>query len=149
VIGVGAQTLSISPMNNPYYAQAESLYFKVTIGRRTTKLGDIYNILQPAFTTVKKSLFTNISISMTISATQTPNIYLRNYANTAIFLIDNIFTDKRINSIFIKSPADVTIWDVNYCNASLTGTLIFNYPLRFICKVSSVNSSFLQIIPDS
>lgn len=63
---------------------------------------------------------------MTIDTTQTPNspsIWLRNYANTAIFTLGNIFMDARIKSIYLKAPAsDVISWDANYCNASLTST---------------------------
>lgn len=60
---------------------------------------------------------------MVISTTQTPNIWLRNYANTAIFQLDNLFMDSRITAIYLKAPAaDVLSWDINYCNASLTST---------------------------
>lgn len=60
---------------------------------------------------------------MTIATTQTPNIWLRNYANTAIFTLTNIFMDARIKAIYLKAPAaDVISWDSNYCNASLTST---------------------------
>jgi hypothetical protein len=48
---------------------------------------------------------------MLISATQTPHIWLRNYANTAIFTITNLFMDDRIKAIYIKAPSDVSSWD--------------------------------------
>ncbi len=98
--------------------------------------GDIYNIMQNPFITIKKSLSSGVTTSMTISTTQTPNIWLRNYANTAIFDLDNIFMDARIKAIYLKAPiSDVTSWTADYCNASLTGSQVNTYPLRFTCRV--------------
>lgn len=99
-------------------------------------MGDVYNVLQNPFVTIKRSTTSNVATSMTISTTQTPSIWLRNYANTAIFLLDNIFMDERIKAIYLKAPAaDVTGWEPTYCNASLTGSIVNTYPLRFTCRV--------------
>ena len=151
ISGVGNLTITLSTyMNNAYYAQPYSLYIKVTVSRSSVAVADVYNILQNPFTTIKSSRTSGTSTSMTITSTQTPNnIWLRNYANTAIFQLDNLFMDERIIAIYLVAPADVTSWDPTYCNASLTGTSNNIYPLRFICSVFTVNitTPVLQIIP--
>jgi hypothetical protein len=74
----GTISIGVYDMTNGYYSQAYSQNFKITVAR-SGSLGDVYNALQTAFTPITSS------ITMTISATQTPQIWLRNYANTAIF----------------------------------------------------------------
>ena len=96
---------------------------------RPAAVGDVFYITAVAHIPITSG------ITMTISATQTPNIYLRNYANTVIFSIGNVFLDDRIKAIYIKAPVEVTSWTDNYCNASITTTLVNTYPLRFECKV--------------
>lgn len=150
----GAGTLSISLttyMNNAYYTQAYTQNIIVTVSRGSgASVGDVYNILQNPLVTIKRSITSGTATSMAISATQTPNIWLRNYANTAIFDLDNLFMDARIKAIYLKAPADVTSWTADYCNASLTGTEINTYPLRFTCRVFTENTTnpVMQIIPD-
>jgi hypothetical protein len=94
-------------------------------------------------------LTSGTATSLSITATQTPSVFLRNYANTVILTIDNIFMDSRISAIYIKAPSDVTGWDSDYCNASITATKINTYPLRFTCRVFDENTTnpLLQIIP--
>lgn len=136
ISGSGTLTINlVTYMNNAYYLQAYSQYIVVKVNRGSGGLADVYNILQNPFTTIKRSITSGTATYMTISTTQTPNIWLRNYANTAIFDLDNLFMDARITSIYIKAPIDVTGWDANYCNASLTNTEINTYPLRFVCRV--------------
>ena len=85
-----------------------------------------------------------------IATTQTPNnMYLRNYANTVIFTISNLFSDSRIQAIYILAPSDVTSWDPTYCNASLTTTTNYNYPLRFTCIVDPNTPQYLRLTRDS
>ena len=124
VIGsAGSLTIALTTyMNNAYYLQAFSQNIVVTVSRGSGGNADVYNVLQNPFTTIKRSTTSNTATSMTISTTQTPNIWLRNYSNTAIFLLDNLFMDARITAIYIKAPVDVVSWDINYCNASLTAT---------------------------
>ena len=117
-------TVSIYHMQNGYYAEAFDNRFKITVARPGVA-GDVFYITAAAHNPITSG------ISMSISATQTPNIYLRNYANTVIFSIDNIFLDDRIKAIYIKAPIEVTSWTDNYCNASITSSLINTYPLRF------------------
>ena len=75
-------------------------------------------------------------------------MYLRNYANTVFFTIDNMFSDSRIKAIYIMAPSDVTSWDDTYCNASITTTSSFNYPLRFTCKVDPNTPMYLRLTLD-
>lgn len=151
ISGAGSVTINlVTYMNNAYYLQAYTENIILTVSRGSGGLGDVYNILQNPHITIKRSLTSGTATSMTISTTQTPNIWLRNYANTAIFLLDNLFMDARITSIYIKAPTQVTSWDPITCNASLTGTEINTYPLRFTCRVFVENTTnpVLQIIPE-
>lgn len=112
-----------STMNNAYYTQAYTQNIVITVTRSSGATADLYNELQSPFITIKRSRTNSVATSMTIATTQTPSIWLRNYANTAIFTLGNIFMDSRIKSIYLKAPAsDVVSWDANYCNASLTST---------------------------
>jgi hypothetical protein len=146
---IGNITITITSMNNPYYAQPFSQYFKVTIAR-SSAVGEVYYITQNAFTPVSYS-FVNTSnpTSVTVTPTQTPTMYLRNYANTVVFTINNLFSDSRIRALYIKAPSDVTSWDSTYCNASITATANFNYPLRFTCSVDPNATSFLRLTLDT
>ena len=100
-IKTGTISIGVYYMTNGYYSQAYSQNFKITVAR-SGSVGDVYNVLQTAFTPITSS------ITMTISATQTPQIWLRNYANTAIFSINNIFMDNRIKAIYIQAPTDIS-----------------------------------------
>lgn len=150
-ISSGLKTINISPMNNPYYAQAASQHFLVTVARSFNGIaGDTYQIPQDPFIPVSYS-FQNYSqpTSLTIATTQTPNMYLRNYANTVIFTISNVFSDSRMKAIYIMAPADVTSWDPTYCNASITTTQNFAYPLRFTCAVDPNTPQYLRLTLDT
>jgi hypothetical protein len=150
-IAVGKITLAITSMNNPYYAQAYSQYFLVTVARSAEGVtGDTYKILQGAFTPVSYSFPTPVNLTaISISTTQTPNMYLRNYANTVVFTISNLFSDARTKAIYILAPVDVTSWDPTYCNGSISGTINFNYPLRFTCIVDPITPQYLRLTLDS
>lgn len=149
LIASGTITLAITSMNNPYYSQALSKFFLVTVARAGV-VGDYYQILQNPMTPVTYSFqSTNTSTSMTVLPTQTPSMFLRNYANTVNFTINNLFSDPRTQAIYIQAPVDVTVWDTTYCNASITNTSNYNYPLRFTCMVDPVTPSFLRLTRDS
>ena len=107
----GSIAIALTSMNNPYYAQPHSTFFLVTVAR-DNQIGDTYKITQDAFTPVSYS-FQNVGVSntFTVSSTQTPSMYLRNYANTVIFSIGNIFSESRVKAIYITAPSDVTSWD--------------------------------------
>lgn len=148
-IAAGPKILNIANMNNPFYSKPYSLYFKVTVAR-SGAVADVYFIEQNPFTPVSYA-FTNsaVATSLSVQTTQTPNMYLRNYANTVIFTISNIFSDSRIKAIYVKAPADVSVWDTTYCNASITNTQSFNYPLRFTCIVDPNTPNFLRLTLDT
>lgn len=81
---------------------------------------------------------------MTITPTQTPNLFLRNYMNTAIITINGLYTDTYINAFYIHAPIDIVTWDSAYCNATL-GNLNNNpYPLRLNC--SFINDTTLSVV---
>ena len=90
-------TINIYYMTNGYYSQAYDNRFKVTVARQSY-IGDVFYITAGLIIPITSG------ISMTIHATQTPQIWLRNYANTAIFYINNIFIDDRIKAIYVKAP---------------------------------------------
>lgn len=90
-------TVSIWYMKNGYFARSFDPRIKITVARPTV-VGDVFYISLTALTPITSG------ISMTISATQTPQIWLRNYANSAIFYINYIFNDDRIKAIYIKAP---------------------------------------------
>ncbi len=127
-VNLGTVTINIWWMTNGYYSEALDPRFKLTVARPGTAADVFY--ITPSPLTPQTS-----GKSLTISATQTPQIWLRNYANTAIFTINSIFDDDRIKAIYIKASSNVTSWTDNYCNASISGTYISTYPLRFECKV--------------
>jgi hypothetical protein len=85
-------------MTNGYYSQAFDNKFKITVARQSYN-GDVFYITAGLISPITSG------ISMTIFATQTPQIWLRNYANSAIFYINNIFIDDRIKAIYLKVPA--------------------------------------------
>lgn len=91
-INAGSITLAITSMNNPYYSQPYSLYFLVTVAR-VGAIGDTYKILQNPFTPVSYSFQSTVNATaLAVATTITPNMYLRNYANTVYFTISNIFS---------------------------------------------------------
>lgn len=95
----------------------------MTVSRGSgTSTADYFEVYHDKMTTVQSSFVSSDPTALTIEPTQTPDIYLRNYANTAIFTISNIYVDERIKSIYIIAPDEVTEWDADYCNASMTDT---------------------------
>lgn len=54
-----------------------------------------------------------------------------------------------MKAIYIHAPADVLSWDPTYCNATITSTLNFNYPLRFTCIVDPSTPQYLRLTLDS
>jgi hypothetical protein len=121
-------SVAIYWMTNGYYSQAFDNRFKITVARPGV-VGDVFYITAGLINPITSG------ITMSISATQTPSVWLRNYANTAIFSVNYIFNDDRVKAIYIKAPDDVTSWTDDYCNATITSTLVNTYPLRFECKV--------------
>jgi hypothetical protein len=133
-------------MNNGYYLQPASLYFKLTVVRIGYP-GEVFYITHNPFLTLQINTLTSIATSMLITATQTANnIFMRNYMNTAIIELNRLYLSKFIKAFYIIAPANVTTWDMNYCNATLTvsSTLKTPYPYRLRCGV--ITSNTLQIL---
>jgi hypothetical protein len=81
---------------------------------------------------------------MTIIPTQSPNLFLRNYMNTATITMNGLFTDSYITAFYIHAPNDIVTWDTTYCNATL-GTGGNNpYPTRLSCGF--INDTTLSIM---
>jgi hypothetical protein len=144
----GSITLTLTNMNNGQYLQPSSLYLKVTISRGGTT-ADIYNILHNPHTTLQRSPSSGSASSMTLTPTQTPNIFLRNYANTVTFTLTRIYTSAFIRAFYIIPPADVTSWEVDYCNATLSVPNAERqpYPMRFSCGVW--NETMIRVLVTS
>jgi len=70
---------------------------------------------------------------MTITATQSPNIFLRNYLNTATIQLRGLYTDQYITAFYIHAPSDIVTFDSTYCNATLTSSFNNPYPTRLHC----------------
>ena len=104
--GAGTLTIRLTlSMNNGYYLQSYDGNFLVTVSRGSgASQADFYEILQPPHVTIKRSTTSGTATSMTIETTQTSGIWLRNYANTAIFSLHRIFMDKRIKNIYLVAP---------------------------------------------
>lgn len=134
-----------SYMMNPYYSRDDN--FVIVVQRTASPTAEVYRIGGYTFTPVQESPFTNTPTSMTITPTQTPGYWLRNYANTAIFDITGLYIDPRIKAFYLSAPTDVSSFDANYCNASLTDTSISIYPLRFYCTRVSNRVLRFQIDP--
>jgi hypothetical protein len=70
---------------------------------------------------------------MTITPTQSPNLFLRNYINTATIQIKGLYSNNFIKAFYINAPADIVYWDSIYCNATMTFTFNNPYPTRLEC----------------
>lgn len=105
-------------MNNGFYLRPASLYFKVTVAHNTA--GEVLLVPHNYLTTLKRNPDTNIATTMSITPTQTPNIFLRNYMNTVIISLDRLYESHFAKAFYIVAPSDITTWDTTYCNATLT-----------------------------
>ena len=113
ISGAGTLTINlVSYMRNGYYAQSYEENIVLKICRDSgASTPDVYNILQNPHVPIARSISSGTATSMTITATQNTDVFLRNYANTVEIVLDNLFMDSRIKAIYIKAPAEVTHWD--------------------------------------
>lgn len=134
-------SLQLLTMNNGMYVQTLSQYINLTIASASAL--EIYNVYHNNLTTIKTNYVKGIANSMEIVPTQSPNLFLRNYMNTATFTINGLYTDPYIKAFYIHAPKDVATWDSTYCNATL-GTGGNNpYPVRLSCGF--INDTTLSI----
>lgn len=88
-IAVGTFSITLNGMNNGYYRRPTSLYFKITVAHNTP--GEVFQVAHNSLVTLKRNPVTNTATSMSITPTQTPNIFLRNYMNTVTILLDRLY----------------------------------------------------------
>lgn len=141
----GMISLTLQGMNNGYYIQPSSLYIKVTVARGAA--ADVYYVTQPEHATLQRRPgVTYYGSSISISPTQTPSIFLRNYANTVIMTLNYMYSHSAVQAFYIVPPSDVVSWEGDYCNATLSIPAASRtpYPLRFSCGV--FNSTLLQVL---
>jgi len=138
-------SLSIGNMNNGFYVCPISQYINMTVVSASEL--DIYNILHPNLTTIKTNYLRNIANSMTITATQSPNVFLRNYMNTATIQLNGIYTASQIEALYLHAPSDVVSWDTTYCNATMTANYNNPYPTRLNCQYVS-NTTIAITVPE-
>ena len=81
---------------------------------------------------------------MTITPTQTPGIFLRNYMNTITIEIYGLYSTTFVNAFYINAPQEIVTGDDEYCNATFESPLHDPYPTRLVC--SYINDTTLQII---
>lgn len=144
----GMITLTLQNMNNGYYIQPSSLYIKITVSRGAA--ADIYYVTQPEHGTLQRRPGgTYYASSMSIAPTQTPSIFLRNYANTVIITLNYMYSHSSVKAFYIIPPSDIVSWEGSYCNATLSIPLASRtpYPLRFSCGV--FNSTLIQVLVTS
>jgi hypothetical protein len=129
---VALGSLALNNMINGMYVNPMSSYINLAV--YTSSSIDYYNVYHNNLTTIIKNYVTNVTNYMTITPTQSPNLFLRNYINTAIIKLYGLYTDPYINAFYINAPGDVVRWDSTYCNASLLSNTNNPYPTRLNCQ---------------
>ena len=140
---VSIASFTISAMNNGMYVNPISQYIQLTICSSSTV--DYYNVYHNYLTTIIKNYVTSVMNYMTITPTQSPNLFLRNYMNTAIIRLYGLFTDPYVNAFYINAPKDVVTWDSTYCNATLTSNTNNPYPTRLNCQYQNDTTIAISI----
>jgi hypothetical protein len=130
-------------MNNGFYVCPASQYI-YTVVVSASEI-DVYKIVHPNLTTIKTNYLRNTPNSMTITPTQSPNVFLRNYMNTAIIQITGIYTAPQITAFYLQAPSDVVTWDNTYCNATMTANYNNPYPIRLNCLYESSTTIAITI----
>ena len=129
---VASGSLVLFTMVNGMYVNPMSSYINLTV--YTSSTIDYYNVYHKNLTTIIKNYVTNVTNYMTITPTQNPNVFLRNYMNTAIIKLCGLYTDPYINAFYINAPKDIVRWDSTYCNATLGTNTNNPYPTRLNCQ---------------
>lgn len=136
----------VANMNNGFYVSPISQFINMTVVSAAEI--DMYTIIHPNLTTIKTNYLRSAPNSMTITATQSPNVFLRNYMNTATIEIKGLYTASQIAAFYLHAPSDVVTWDTNYCNATMTANFNKPYPTRLNCQY--VNDTTIAItVPEA
>lgn len=124
-------SLAVGSVNNGMYVCPISKYINLTVVS-SGKL-EYYNINHTNLTTIKTNYVKGIANSMTITATQSPNVFLRNYMNTATIRMIGLYSDPYITAFYLHVPSDIVTFDSTYCNATLGSNANNPYPTRLNC----------------
>lgn len=130
-VPAATSSLQLFSMNNGKYILPPSNYINLTI--LSSSAIEFYNVNHTTLTTIKTNYVKAIPTAMTITPTQTPNLFLRNYMNTAVITLSGLYTDQYVNAFYIRAPSDVVTWDTTYCNATLSTSTNNPYPTRLTC----------------
>lgn len=143
-VPAGSVTVTLGGMNNGYYLSPTSLYFRLTVAHGAP--GEVILINHNSLVTLQRNPLTNVATSMTITPTQTPNIFLRNYMNTVIIELNRLWESNFAKAFYIVAPADVTTWDKNYCNATLTVATTMRAPYPYRLRCGTILPNVLQVL---
>ena len=110
----------------------------------TANSANLYEIPHNNLTTRQVVPPSNPPTWMTITPTQTPNIFLRNYMNTATIQLYGLYSTTFVNAFYINAPSEIVSWDDTYCNATFESAEHDPYPTRLLC--SHINDTTIQII---
>lgn len=129
-------------MNNGIYLQPLSK--NIDVLALTPTSSNLYSIPHNNLTTRKIIPETSAANWMTITPTQTPGIFLRNYMNTATIKIFGLYSTTFINCFYINAPKQIVTWQTKYCNATFESLNHDPYPTRLLC--SFINDTTLQVL---
>ena len=141
-------SLILTGMNNGIYVQPNLLDIGL-LALTTTNEAWSYEIPHGNLTTRQTVplLSSSPATWMTITPTQTPNIFLRDYMNTVSINLYGLYSTTFVKAFYINAPLDIATWDPTYCNATFVSPLHDPYPTRLVC--SFINDTTLQVlIPD-
>lgn len=99
---VATSAITLTGMNNGIYLQPGSVYFNVLA--LTPNSANFYEIPHNNLTTRRQIPATGSPTWMTITPTQTPNIFLRNYMNTVTIKLYGLYSTKFVNAFYINAP---------------------------------------------
>jgi hypothetical protein len=130
-VATSLSTLQLLTMRNGMYEMPISTYINLTVASASTI--DFYTVNHTQLTTIKTNYVKSVANSMTIIPTQSPNLFLRNYMNTATITLSGLYTDPYVNAFYLHAPSDIVTWDITYCNATLGASVNNPYPTRLNC----------------
>jgi hypothetical protein len=144
----GASILSIlvSGMTNGIYIQAMN-NIELTVASSNSLVK--YQIVHPLMAERNYMPVIGATALNTFSIIPTQNsnnVFLRNYWNTVKLQFTGLFSTPFVKAFYIVTPPEVTDWQTDYCNAtiSISPTDHLPYPTRLECKQITVNT--IQII---
>lgn len=139
---VSINQIVLSSMNNGIYLQP--LLKKLDLVGITSTHIKRYDIQHEPLHTRKRIPRLPAPNTMTITPTQTPNYFLRNYMNTATIEIYGLYSTTHINCFYINAPIQIVTWDPLYCNATIFSPTTDTYPTRLLC--SHINDTTIQLL---